>query len=724
MSIPGCTLRCLLAVCLFSLTVRADEKLDPAVEKFRARLADSSGDREKLRQEILTFMRGKSGTDAAIQASGLVNQLPSPLDKLDAKHIPELDRFDWQPKELVAVIGEHRGRHGYPVTCVVWTPDGKRVISGGTQGHVRFWDSTTLRQQALVGTAHHTTCLAVSRDSKTLAAGTAYGLLYVWDISGKQPVQTGMFTIGTSTVHSVDISRDGKLLAAGVYDGLVHTFDLNGSKPKERTQLSGHKTAARAVAFAPDSKYLAAGATDGTIRFWSFQGEKINDHGSLEVHNKAITCMVYNSRGNTLTAGCEDGLIARVAIGMKFTRGPFFKSPAAVTAVHYSPAGYLTSSHGDGIVRVWGTPNSPRPTATLEGHYGQVSDFAYSPDGKQVATGGYDWTVRLWSFSGAKGVEKFPLKGHWSHVYVNQFAPDGAHLACGSEDRTVRVWNLSKAAPVQYAQLNKDNAAVYALTYNPDGKTLASGGASVTARLWDLTRRTDLRSFPNHPTYVNHLHFTPDGARLLASSGKTLVLWNANTARELFRFDGHEARINSMSMSPDGKFVLTGTGWYQYKDGKIVTIAGVYQYEDCSIRLWDLRDGKMKKDVTKLERPVSNLTFAPDGRTFACSLWERPTHLWEASLTGLTKKTEVKNTSIWSHVNAFSPDGKRVVTLGQDARLRLTDLATDKVVKDWGFAETVAHAVFSADSRYLAVSLHTGPVYILRLDEPPALTQK
>src|SRR5438270_477711 len=140
----------LLVVPLFLLawTARADEASDPAVEKFRARLAEASADREKLRQDIVAFLRGKAGTQAAVQAHGLLHQLPSPLDRLDPKQIPELDRFDWQPKELVSVLIEHRGRHGAPATCLAWTRDGKHVISGGTNSHVRLWDPTTLRQQA------------------------------------------------------------------------------------------------------------------------------------------------------------------------------------------------------------------------------------------------------------------------------------------------------------------------------------------------------------------------------------------------------------------------------------------------------------------------------------------------------------------------------------------------------------------------------------------------
>src|SRR5262245_40872390 len=69
----------------------------------------------------------------------------SPLDALDAKKIPPLEKFDWQPPELVAVLGEHRGRQGSTVTTVAFHPDGKLVASGGSNGLIRMWDRTNMR---------------------------------------------------------------------------------------------------------------------------------------------------------------------------------------------------------------------------------------------------------------------------------------------------------------------------------------------------------------------------------------------------------------------------------------------------------------------------------------------------------------------------------------------------------------------------------------------------
>ena len=155
---------------------------EASLKGFGERLANPSGERAKLRAEILDFRLKHPGTLYAAQASGLLSQLRSPLDNLNAANIPALERFpDWQPKELVGVIGEHRGRHAAPVSCVAFSSDGTLVASGGSS-YVRLWDAPTLRLHSL---ASHSsvTSLAFSRDSKALVVGGAGGSVTVWDIA-------------------------------------------------------------------------------------------------------------------------------------------------------------------------------------------------------------------------------------------------------------------------------------------------------------------------------------------------------------------------------------------------------------------------------------------------------------------------------------------------------------------------------------------------------------
>src|SRR5262249_52676145 len=159
----------------------ADDKKTTALDALRARLADPKADRDKLRKDVLAFRQAYPGTAEAFQADGLLAQLPSPLDKLDPAAVPALERFDWQPKELVAALGEHRGGHGSVVPAVACSPDGKLVASGGG-AYVRLWEPATLRHRALLG-SDNVLAVAFSKDSKLLAAGTSGGYVRVWDVS-------------------------------------------------------------------------------------------------------------------------------------------------------------------------------------------------------------------------------------------------------------------------------------------------------------------------------------------------------------------------------------------------------------------------------------------------------------------------------------------------------------------------------------------------------------
>ena len=117
-----------------------DAEAEAALKRFADRLAQPSGDRAKLREEILDFRLKHPGTALAARASGLLSQLRSPLDKLDPANIPPLARFpSWQPKELVGVVGEHRGRHAASVSAAPAVFAGDTEIGDGPPncGHAR-----------------------------------------------------------------------------------------------------------------------------------------------------------------------------------------------------------------------------------------------------------------------------------------------------------------------------------------------------------------------------------------------------------------------------------------------------------------------------------------------------------------------------------------------------------------------------------------------------------
>ena len=141
------------------------------------------------------------------------------------------------------------------------------------------------------------------------------------------------------------------------------------------------------------------------------------------------------------------------------------------------------------------------------------------------------------------------------------FSPDGKILANGSHDNTVRTWNVHTGDPL--LKLDKHKSSVYCVAFSPDGKILASGGADNTVRFWDAVSGELIRTLEAHG-FIYSIAFSPDGKMLASDGGNhTVMLWEVNTGKHLHTLKGHRNGVTSVVFSPDGN--TTGEcelGWH------------------------------------------------------------------------------------------------------------------------------------------------------------------
>jgi len=305
-------------------------------------------------------------------------------------------------------------------------------------------------------------------------------------------------------------------------------------------------------------------------------------------------------------------------------------------------------------------------------HGSPVSAVAFAPDGKWLASAGWDKTIRLWDPSTGKELRQ--LVGHQAEIECLAIAPDGKLIASGAWDKTIRVWDPANGKEVR--QLGPNPDGILSIAFAPDGKFLASGNQDRTGRqgmlhVWDVAAGKVLRTLAGHASPVSAVAFSPDG-RLLASGGldKRVVLWEAATGRIVHELRGHEQFVFGLAFAPDGQTLASAAG-------------------DKTIRLWDVATGKEKGLWQGHQDRVRSVAFTRDGRTLLSASLDKSVRLWEVA-TGKERRVLGEHAAGVRSL-ALAPDGRFVASGSSDGTVRLrpvvelkpTQLAEGEFAKLW-----------------------------------------
>jgi WD40 repeat protein len=387
-------------------------------------------------------------------------------------------------------IHELRGHAGC-VEHAAFTPNGDRLITASQDCTVRIWDTKTgFPTAVLLGHAGPVLNVAVTADGSTIVSTSKDGAIKMWNIV---EAERGNAILGHGKfVYGVACHKDNERIASASWDGTARIWNSRTGRELHRlVHGDGKPTIVSSVAFHPDGKLLASVSRDDTLRLWDVDSGKQVHRFDAPIGHWVDTRVAFSRDGSL------------VAVGDNGNR-----------------------------VRVWDV-NTRAEYAVLADHKHIVRDLAFSPDGRYLATGGADLDcgIRIWDVRKKELVRvlKPTVKGKDGHedtIYSLAFSPDGKCLASGSMDGTVRLWNTENWGE---STSLKHAANVYGLAFTPDGTRLAAACSDRSIRLWHLETKHELAELHGHHDYVHSVAFTPDGSRLISGSGDgTIRVWDGS----------------------------------------------------------------------------------------------------------------------------------------------------------------------------------------------------
>ncbi|RMH46028.1 MAG: hypothetical protein D6694_03930, partial [Gammaproteobacteria bacterium] len=452
-----------------------------------------------------------------------------------------------------------------------------------------------------------------------LLLGTKGGQIAVWDLNEGKQVRS-VFPDDSTEITVIREPDEGGLVAVATESGMIHLFSWTKERLfNQQASFIAHNAPISGLDVSSQGKEILVATTgfDGLAKLFkvSIDGQ-VSERVLLQSSIAVFNSIAFDPMAERVIVGSDDytarivNLTSGDVLTLQAHRGPVY-------GVDFSPNGKLVATAGwDATIRIWDSQTG-KLTNILDGRSGEIYDVEFSLDNTILASAGQDRKVHVWNI--ATGREKQTLAGHKAAVRHIAWIADGTTLASVSDDDTVRVWNVGPNG--EFPPLEGHSAGVNSVNFNPNGDLLATASNDGTARLWHFTNGKFIPTLfvAKYSGEVGKAIFNPEGTELVTiGPGQVTGIWHIDSSvlRKTFAGDLEWTRAVAYNSTRE----------------QIVTAGAT------SLAVWNVETGELVKTFP-YEPGVSSVAIAPAGDILAAGYVDGSVRAWDMPYVPIIDET-------------------------------------------------------------------------------------